>query len=135
MDFAPLIPELHVSDLQKSLNFYLVALGFRLLFSREDEGFHFLEKEGAQLMLSAFREGSLCRGSPGRRLGDGLNLAFRVEDLDRALDLMALEGRFFQEPSVHAYQTGDAITTVRQATVEDPDGYLLRFVQRLVVPD
>lgn len=131
MDFAPLIPELHASDLNRSLVFYREVLRFEVLFSRPEEGFHFLEKEGAQLMLSAFREGSLCHGGPGTRLGDGLNLAFRVADLDKALDLGALEGRFFQMPMTHSYRTGETITTVRQTTVEDPDGYLLRFVQKL----
>lgn len=131
MDFAPLIPELHVSDLDRSLAFYREALRFEVLFSRLEDGFHFLEKEGAQLMLSAFREGSLCQGSPGQRLGEGMNLAFRVADLDKALDLVALEERFFQAPMTNSYRTGETITTVRQVTVEDPDGYLLRFVQRL----
>jgi len=82
-------------------------------------------------MLSAFREGSLCHGAPGMRLGEGMNLAFRVADLDKALDLPALEGRFFQKPMIHSYRSGETITTVRQVTVEDPDGYLLRFVQKM----
>jgi len=65
------------------------------------------------------------------RLGEGMNLAFRVADLDKALDLPALEGRFFQKPMIHSYRSGETITTVRQVTVEDPDGYLLRFVQKM----
>jgi len=113
MDFAPLILELQVSDVARSLGFYRDGLRFELLFSREEEGFHCLGKEGAQLMLSAFRVGSLCHGGPGVRLGEGMNLAFRVADLEKALDLPALEDRFFQAPMIHSYQAGETSTTVR----------------------
>jgi len=38
MDFARLIPELHVSDVARSLGFYRDVLRFDLLFSRELPG-------------------------------------------------------------------------------------------------
>lgn len=49
MTFNALIPELIVSDLDRSRKFYLEVLNFT--FEYEREGFLFLSREGAQLML------------------------------------------------------------------------------------
>jgi catechol 2,3-dioxygenase-like lactoylglutathione lyase family enzyme len=55
-----LTPELDVSDIQKSLAFYIGMLGFRVLYERPAEGFAYLDLDGVPLMLEA-AEG------PGRR--------------------------------------------------------------------
>jgi len=50
VEFAPLTPELYVTDLHKSLAFYTL-LGFRVAYARLEEGFAFLSLGGAHLML------------------------------------------------------------------------------------
>ena len=47
----PLVPELIVSDLSRSLAFYCGVLGFRIEYERPEEHFAFLSFGGSQLML------------------------------------------------------------------------------------
>ena len=46
-----LIPELDVDDLKRSLAFYTGTVGFRVLFSRREDRFAYLDLEGVHLML------------------------------------------------------------------------------------
>src|ERR1700758_3595505 len=49
--WAALVPELLVSDIAKSLRFWRDVCGFTVLFDRPDEGFAYLDLQGAQIML------------------------------------------------------------------------------------
>lgn len=133
-DMPALVPELDVSDLEKSLAFYVDILGFAVLYRREEEKFAYLEREGAHLMLEE-AEG------PGRRFrtanlqrpfGRGVNLQIRVSDVSElhqrtiAADqevIIDLEDRWYRQSSI---ETGN-----RQFVLVDPDGYLLRFFSDL----
>ena len=53
MKFSPLIPELYVSDYNKSLNFY-TALGFKVEYKREKPKFAFLSYQGSQIMIQEY---------------------------------------------------------------------------------
>lgn len=57
MNYARLIPELAVSNCDTSVKFYCDILGFTVLYERKDEGFAFLERDGAQLMLDEIDKG------------------------------------------------------------------------------
>ena len=48
---AMLVPELIVSNFERSLKFYTQVLGFSQLYARAEEGFAFLDRNGAQLMI------------------------------------------------------------------------------------
>ena len=50
-EWRKLVPELSVSDFERSVGFYTDVLGFEVLFSRE--GFVYLELEAVQFMLQA----------------------------------------------------------------------------------
>lgn len=128
MNFNPLIPELVVADLSRSLAFYRDALGFREVFSRSQEGFHFLERDGAQIMLVAAGEGRwLSHGeSP---MGNGMNLAIVLSGFPEGW-MESLRPHWFVAPFEHEYEIGDGRVRVEQFVVRDPDGYLLRFLHR-----
>jgi catechol 2,3-dioxygenase-like lactoylglutathione lyase family enzyme len=49
--WAALVPELLVADLNSSLRFWRDVCGFAVLFDRLDEGFAYLDLDGAQIML------------------------------------------------------------------------------------
>ena len=49
--WARLVPELLVTDINKSLRFWRDLCGFAVLFNRPDEGFAYLDLGGAQIML------------------------------------------------------------------------------------
>lgn len=79
-----LVPELDVSDLARAVGLYVDLFDFELLFERAEEGFAYLNCEGAHLMLQQ-AEG------PGRRFrtapldppfGRGINLQIRVRNVD-----------------------------------------------------
>ncbi|MEO1406200.1 MAG: VOC family protein [Pseudomonadota bacterium] len=132
-DPPALVPELYVTDLKRSLGFYGDILGFNVLFRREAEGFAYLERESAHLMLeeldSASRKFVTADIPP---FGRGLNLQIRVADVDdlhrrvisAGLELIIdLEDRWYPQLK---FERGN-----RQFVVADPDGYLLRFYSDL----
>ncbi|WP_075217071.1 bleomycin resistance protein [Mongoliimonas terrestris] len=132
--WAKLTPELLVSDLAVSLAFYVDVLGFSICYGRPEEGFAYLEKEGAQLMLEAIdpdaRQWTIA--SLERPFGRGMNLQIEVaavEDLHAELErrgislFLALEDKW--------YRVGPLLSGNRQLIVADPDGYLLRFFSHL----
>jgi len=128
------VPELDVSDLERSLDVYLHVLGFRCHVRRPEEKFAYLIREGAHLMLEQ-------ADGPGRQFstaalerpfGRGINLQIQVADVDalyaavRASDLdivIPLEERWYRHDHI---ELGN-----RQFVVADPDGYLLRFFSSL----
>jgi catechol 2,3-dioxygenase-like lactoylglutathione lyase family enzyme len=129
---APLVPELDVTDLDKSLAFYCDVLGFQVRYLRPEERFAYLSREGAELMLEE-------AAGPGRRFhtaplerpfGRGANFQIRVADAAGLIErvrgagapiLLDLEDRW--------YRRGDGAVGNRQFVVVDPDGYLLRFFE------
>jgi catechol 2,3-dioxygenase-like lactoylglutathione lyase family enzyme len=81
----PVVPELDVADLARSVSFYVDVLGFRVRIERPEELFAYLTRGPIHLMLEQ-AEG------PGRRFrtapleypfGRGMNLQIQVPDVDR----------------------------------------------------
>ncbi len=131
MTKAPrIIPELDVTSLSLSLEFYTSVLGFRVLYDRPEERFAMIDLDGARLMLEE-------AGGPGRRFttaplerpfGRGVNFQIEVKDAPaiyaRVIDhqcpvVIPLEKRWYR---VGLNEEGN-----EQFVVGDPDGYLLRF--------
>ncbi|MEO8113070.1 MAG: VOC family protein, partial [Phenylobacterium sp.] len=131
---APLVPELDVSDLPAALAFYVSVLGFAVRYQRPEEGFAYLEREGAELMLQA-------AAGPGRRFrtaplerpyGRGLNLQIRVSDVETLHGRAEAAGvRIIIGLETRWYRRAADEVGARQFVVADPDGYLLRFFQDL----
>ncbi len=78
-----LVPELYVSDIDRSRCFYTGVLGFAVVYDRPEERFAYLMREGAALMLEQ-------PADPGRTwlagpleppYGRGINLQIEVADL------------------------------------------------------
>lgn len=72
VQWAKLIPELVVSNINASLAFYQDRLGFTVLYGRSEDRFAMLDKEGAQIML--LEKGENCRftnGFPTHPYGQG----------------------------------------------------------------
>ena len=143
MTFSPLIPELYVTNLARSLSFYVDLLGFSVAYARPDEGFAFLELGGAQLMLE--QTGSLEPSSPedyqngrwrtGRLeppLGRGVNFEITVASTEAiVLRLQWADYPLLLEPQEKTYRVGEQMKRVERFLVADPDGYLLRFSETL----
>jgi catechol 2,3-dioxygenase-like lactoylglutathione lyase family enzyme len=84
MKFNPLVPELQVSDFDRSLAFYRDVLGFEILYLRVDERFAFLDREGAQLMIeqTVDPERMWNTADLAAPFGRGINFQIRVGDVD-----------------------------------------------------
>jgi len=129
-DGPALVPELEVSNLDRSLAVYLGVFGFQCQATRPEERFAYLIRGGVHLMLEEAT-------GPGRRFhqtpleypyGRGVNFQICVPDVDAlyaavresALEVrIAIEDRWYRQ---NAVEYGN-----RQFVVVDPDGYLLRF--------
>jgi catechol 2,3-dioxygenase-like lactoylglutathione lyase family enzyme len=131
--WAALVPELIVSDLHVSLDFWKGLIGFETAYERPDEGFVFLHLAEAQVMLAARR--GMSRWLPSelaRPFGRGLNLEVTVADLDAPLSRLRKRAwpLYFDVEEVW-YRAGPLEIRVRQFAVADPDGYLVRLSRRL----
>lgn len=129
-----LVPELICSNIADSLRFYTELLGFRILYSRPEEGFAYLDREGAELMLeqSIVGERLWPRAELARPFGRGVNFQIRVSDAAGLHDAVLAAGvAIFLPLEEKWYRRQDDEIGVRQFAIQDPDGYLLRFSQAI----
>jgi catechol 2,3-dioxygenase-like lactoylglutathione lyase family enzyme len=128
-----LIPELSVTDFQKSLEFYVSVLGFSVLYERPEEGFAMLKLGDAQLMIDQI---GLSRdwitAPPENPFGRGTSFQIEVENLELMLENLKHSNISLSLPVEEKwYRSGQLELGNRQFLVQDPDGYLLRFFQSL----
>jgi catechol 2,3-dioxygenase-like lactoylglutathione lyase family enzyme len=130
----PIVPELDVADLSRSVSFYVDVLGFRVRIERPEERFAYLTRGPVHLMLEQ-------ADGPGRRFrtapleypfGRGMNLQIEVPDVDQLHTRAVRAGAAIHIPlEKRWYRRGGEETGLRQFVVVDPDGYLLRFFTSL----
>ncbi|MGX5776247.1 bleomycin resistance protein [Methylorubrum zatmanii] len=129
--FAALVPELSVSDLSASIRFWCDIVGFRVAYARPENGFAYLHRERAQVMLEAIN-GHWETGAMHRPFGRGINLQIEVAALSPILAGLVAKGwPLFKAPHEAWYRAGLNEVGLRQCLVQDPDGYLLRFAETL----
>jgi catechol 2,3-dioxygenase-like lactoylglutathione lyase family enzyme len=129
--WSALVPELLVTDLDQSLAFYRLC-GFRLRFSRPEDGFAYLELGAAQIMLEQLSDEAWQTGTLQPPFGRGLNLQIEIPDAAAlAAGLQAAGQTLFRPLETEWYSQDDAEHGQSQFLVQDPDGYLQRFVQPL----
>ena len=132
-----LVPELLVSNLESSLRFYRDVLGFEVEFERPENRFSYLSFYGSELMIDEYiaREG---HSSPwvveplDYPRGRGLNIQIvcpSVADLVNRLEEADIALRKGVEECW--YRDNDILHGQRNFLVQDPDGYLLRFAEKL----
>jgi catechol 2,3-dioxygenase-like lactoylglutathione lyase family enzyme len=134
MAAPPIVPELDVADLDRSLKFYTDTLGFNCRIQRSEERFAYLTRGLVHIMLEE-AEG------PGRRFrtapleypfGRGMNLQIEIPDVDSLYQHAARAGGTIYVPLEERwYRKGDVEVGNRQFVIIDPDGYLLRFFSSL----
>lgn len=127
MIFNKLIPELSVTNLDRSLDFYCEILGFSVEYARVEDRFAFISLEGAQIMLEE-DNGHWCTGDLAYPRGRGVNLQMEVKCLDRMVTSLQTRGLgLFREMQEHWRKVDDKEYGEREILVQDPDGYLMRF--------
>jgi catechol 2,3-dioxygenase-like lactoylglutathione lyase family enzyme len=116
---AKVVPEIAVSDMQRSLEFYS-SLGFL----KDNEGI--VDDKGSQwyslalgdAALWLIREDVLEDLDPDEERGNGVNIYVTVDDVDAVYEKLKPEAMIVKDIETLWYG-------LRQFSVSDPDGYLL----------
>ena len=126
MKFNSLIPELSVSDINKSLDFYL-NIGFKIIYQRGEDKFYFLQLEENQIMIQQINDnwntGDLCYP-----FGRGINISMSIENIDKYYNLIKEKNiNLFEPLRINKYKVNEKVYEDKEFLIQDPDGYLLRF--------
>ena len=128
MNFNKLIPELSVTDINKTRKFYVDVLGFKICYERQEDKFIFVEKDGNQIMLEQIN-GNWNVGKMDYPFGRGINFEMTISDVDAVYERIEKAGiKLFRKMEVKDYECGNETVHQKQFLIQDPDGYLLRFV-------
>ncbi|QQO24635.1 VOC family protein [Bradyrhizobium diazoefficiens] len=129
--FADLVPELGVSSMLDSLSFWRDLLGFEIAYDRPAARFAYLVRGRLQIMLCELN-GRWETAEMQRPFGRGVNFQMivdRIAPMLKALD--DAKWPLYEQPNEAWYRVGDQEYGQREFLVQDPDGYLIRFVERL----
>ena len=126
MKFNSLIPELTVSNIDVSREFY-EKIGFKVVYERKENKFCFLQLEENQLMIEEQND-NWNTGEMEYPFGRGINISMAVSDVEKLYnELKEKQIKMFLELEVHEYRVNNEISTDKEFLIQDPDGYLLRF--------
>ena len=129
-EWRKLVPELSVSNFEKSVRFYTDILGFEVLFSRDR--FVYLELEEVQFMLQQTSIDGWQTGVLEPPFGRGINFQIELNDIEPLYQrLKGANYPFFRDVKDVYYETPDIDSGQREFLIQDPDGYLLRFCQAI----
>ncbi|AXN41015.1 VOC family protein [Peribacillus butanolivorans] len=126
-----LVPELSVSDINKSLNFYLNILSFKLEYQRPEDKFAMLSLNDCQIMIEEIN-GYWQTGELSYPFGRGINFQITVSDINELYkSLRNHQYPIKMEIQENWYRADTKLRGQKEFLIMDPDGYLLRFVQSL----
>lgn len=125
--FAAMVPELDVSNLEASLDFWCRLLGFEIAYARPEAGFAYLERGPLQIMLCQLNhEWETAPLEPP--FGRGINLQMQVDRVEPMVEALAnANWPLFRPIEEKRYRVGSGWSSCKEFLVQDPDGYLLRF--------
>lgn len=128
MKFCTMIPELTVSDINQTKEFYLSKLGFNLEYERVDDKFIFVSFEDNQFMFEQLHNDGWDMGVLEYPFGRGINFSIECSCIDSLYELI-LKHQIEPYRELHeaVYLCGEKEVRQRQFLIQDPDGYLLRF--------
>lgn len=126
MKFNSLIPELSVTNIEKSKEFYL-NLGFKIMYERKEDKFCFLYFEDNQIMIEEINN-NWNVGEMKYPFGNGINISMTVSDIDSFYEsIISKKIVLFRKIKTSKYRVDDIIYEDKEFLLQDPDGYLLRF--------
>ena len=131
MHFNNLIPELKVTNLKKSLNFY-IKLGFKVEYKRPESKFAFLSFQGSQIMIQELQPDEKEEEKLGYPFGRGINFQIETNNVQIIIDSLKKNNYPLKRGIKDSlYRENNILHGCREILVSDPDGYLLRFSQTL----
>lgn len=132
MYWNKLIPELSVSNLENSLNFYKTA-GFNLEYERPENKFAFISLGEIQFMLQELTASDKWDiGKLTYPFGNGINFQLEIENIDTIYTAFKENNyKITFDIEENWYRQDDKLLGNREFLIQDPDGYLLRFSEDL----
>jgi catechol 2,3-dioxygenase-like lactoylglutathione lyase family enzyme len=129
MKFLPIITELYVTDIEKSLKLYKDLLGFQIRYSRKFPKFVFLENsKGSQIMLQELQPGEKESFSLEFPFGRGINFQIDVKNVEEVSGLLKGVGyKINEDVKEYWYDVEGRKYGCKELHVSDPDGYFLRL--------
>lgn len=126
------IPELSVTNLNKSLKFYK-TIGFKIEYERTENKFVFISLGKIQFMLQEISDKDKWTVSPlVYPFGNGINFQLEVDNLDKIYNnLKDKNYKIAFDIEENWYRQNDKLLGNKEFLVQDPDGYLLRFSEDL----
>lgn len=126
MKYNDLIPELMVSNINNSKDFYINMLGFKIDYERKEEKFVFLSLGTIQLMLEEGSENELS--SIEYPFGRGINFTFGVDNVDELYSKFKIKNDFLKRDiEIREFRVNDEIIYIKEFSIIDPDGYFIRI--------
>ena len=128
MKFNKLIPELSITNLENSLNFYK-TLGFKIEYERPENKFVFLSLGEIQIMIQELTDNDKWNIAPlSYPFGNGINFQLEVDNVELIYNNLKSSGyKIAYEIEENWYRQDDKLLGNKEFLVQDPDGYLLRF--------
>ena len=126
------IPEFSVTNLENSLNFYKTA-GFKIEYNRPENKFAFISFGNIQFMLQELSDNDKWNiGELKYPFGNGINFQLEVEDVEKISNNFKNNNYTIAfDIEENWYRQDSKILGNREFLIQDPDGYLLRFMQDL----
>ena len=126
MKYNDLIPELVVSNINISKDFYVNMLGFKVEYEREEDKFIFISLGNIQLMLE---EGSKEELSQMKYpFGKGINFTFGVDNIDKLYSKFKIKKNLLKRDiEIREFRVNDEIIYAKEFSIIDPDGYFIRI--------
>ena len=126
MKYNDLIPELVVSNINISKDFYVNMLGFKVEYEREEDKFIFISLGNIQLMLE---EGSKEELSQMKYpFGKGINFTFCVDNIDELYSKFKIKKNLLKRDiEIREFRVNDEIIYAKEFSIIDPDGYFIRI--------
>lgn len=136
IDWNANIPELSVTDLNESLNFYK-TIGFKIEYERTENKFVFISLNEIQFMLQEISDNDKWAVAPlTYPFGNGINFQLEVDNLDNIYNnLKDKNYKIAFDIEENWYRQDNKLLGNKEFLVQDPDGYLLRFSEDLGTKD
>ena len=132
MFWNKIIPELSVTNLENSLNFYKTA-GFKIEYDRPENKFAFISLGEIQFMLQEIDGNDKWELAPlAYPFGNGINFQLEVDNLNEIyVNLKNNNYKITFDIEENWYRQDGKLLGNKEFLVQDPDGYLLRFFEDL----
>ena len=132
MYFNKIIPELAVTNLKNSINFYKTC-GFKIEYDRPENKFVFISLDKIQFMLQEISTDDKWELAPiSYPFGNGINFQLEVENADKIYNNLKNNNyKIAFDMEENWYRQDNKLLGNKEFLVQDPDGYLLRFSEDL----